>query len=151
MIPLTLDPAILLTNDGSNNPLRQLATVKQTTTNAWAGITSAGLYLMFLAVSVIDISLNLTALPSFIALDILGWLRALDLGNGAPLIFKFVALGVTMVLAILLGMGMPAVPAYVNAALLMGPLLVGLGMAHFTAHMFIFYFAVASAIAPISW
>ena len=115
---------------------------------ATAGITSAGLYLMFLAVSVIDISLNLTALPSFIALDILGWLRALDLGNGAPLIFKFVALGVTMVLAILLGMGMPAVPAYVNAALLMGPLLVGLGMAHFTAHMFIFYFACVSAITP---
>ncbi|MAT06266.1 MAG: phage major capsid protein [Acidimicrobiaceae bacterium] len=42
MIPLTLDPAILLTNDGSNNPLRQLATVKQTMTNAWQGVTSAG-------------------------------------------------------------------------------------------------------------
>ncbi|MBN8294375.1 TRAP transporter large permease subunit [Rhodobacter sp. NTK016B] len=115
---------------------------------AHAGITSAGLYLMFLAVSVIDISLNLTALPSFVALDILGWLRALDLGNGAPMLFQFAALGVTMVLAILLGMGMPAVPAYVNAALLMGPLLVGLGMAHFTAHMFIFYFACVSAITP---
>lgn len=115
---------------------------------AHAGITSAGLYLMFLAVSVIDISLNLTALPSFVALDILGWLRAMDLGNNAPLMAQFVALGVTMVLAILLGMGMPAVPAYVNAALLMGPLLVGLGMAHFTAHMFIFYFACVSAITP---
>ncbi|WP_370223619.1 TRAP transporter large permease subunit [Pararhodobacter marinus] len=115
---------------------------------AQAGITSAGLYLMFLAVSVIDISLNLTALPSFVALDILGWLRALDLGNGAPVLFQFVALGVTMVLAILLGLGMPAVPAYVNAALLMGPLLVGLGLAHFTAHMFIFYFACVSAITP---
>jgi TRAP-type uncharacterized transport system fused permease subunit len=30
----------------------------------------------------------------------------------------------------------------------MGPLLVGLGIAHFTAHMFIFYFACASAITP---
>jgi HK97 family phage major capsid protein len=39
---LTLDPAILLTNDGSNNPLRQLATVKQTMTGQWRGITSAG-------------------------------------------------------------------------------------------------------------
>lgn len=113
-----------------------------------AGITSAGLYLMFLAVSVIDISLNLTALPSFIALDILSWLRELDIGDGAPLAFQFIALGVTMVLAILFGMGMPAVPAYVNAALLMGPLLVGLGLAHFTAHMFIFYFACVSAITP---
>ena len=43
---------------------------------------------------------------------------------------------------------MPAVPAYINVALLMGPLLVGLGIATFTAHMFIFYFAVASAITP---
>ena len=42
MIPLTLDPAIMLTNAGSNNPLRQLATVKQTMTNAWQGVTSAG-------------------------------------------------------------------------------------------------------------
>ena len=33
MIPLTLDPAIMLTNAGSINPLRQLATVKQTMSN----------------------------------------------------------------------------------------------------------------------
>ncbi len=45
-------------------------------------------------------------------------------------------------------MGMPAVPAYINVALLMGPVLAGLGISTFTAHMFIFYFAVASAITP---
>ena len=33
-------------------------------------------------------------------------------------------------------------------ALLLGPVLAGLGIATFTAHMFIFYFAVASAITP---
>ena len=43
---------------------------------------------------------------------------------------------------------MPAVPAYINVALLMGPMLVGLGLATFTAHMCIFYFAIASAITP---
>jgi TRAP-type uncharacterized transport system fused permease subunit len=53
-----------------------------------------------------------------------------------------------MLLAVLLGMGMPAVPAYINVALLMGPMLIGLGIATLTAHMFIFYFAVASAITP---
>lgn len=42
MIPLTLDPAILLTSDGSNNPLRRLARVVTTTTNTWQGVTSAG-------------------------------------------------------------------------------------------------------------
>jgi len=113
-----------------------------------AGVTISTLYLMFLAVSVIDISLNLTGLASFIALDVLNWLRSLDLGGNAPLLFQFLALLITMLLAILLGMGMPAVPAYINAALLMGPLLIGLGIAHFTAHMFIFYFACASAITP---
>jgi len=113
-----------------------------------SGVTISTLYLMFLAVSVIDVSLNLTGLASFIALDVLGWLRALDLGGNAPILFQLLALLVTMLLAILLGMGMPAVPAYINAALLMGPLLVGLGIAHFTAHMFIFYFACASAITP---
>lgn len=42
MVPFTLDPSILLTNDGSNNPLRQLATIKLTTTDTWNGVTSAG-------------------------------------------------------------------------------------------------------------
>ena len=45
-------------------------------------------------------------------------------------------------------MGMPTVPAYVNVALLLGPLLANLGVSFFTAHLFVFYFAVASAITP---
>jgi hypothetical protein len=53
---------------------------------------------------------------------------------------QFIALFLTMCWRSLLGMGMPAVPAYINAALLMGPVLAGLGMSLFTAHMFIFYF-----------
>ncbi len=42
MVPLTLDPAILLTSAGSINPLRQVARVEQTVTDTWTGITSAG-------------------------------------------------------------------------------------------------------------
>lgn len=42
MIPLTLDPAVILTSAGSNNPLRKIARVVQTTTNEWRGVTSAG-------------------------------------------------------------------------------------------------------------
>jgi HK97 family phage major capsid protein len=42
MIPLSLDPAIMLTSAGSNNPLRQIATVRQTMTNTWQGVSSAG-------------------------------------------------------------------------------------------------------------
>jgi len=42
MVPLTLDPAIILNNDGRTNPLRKLARVVQTATESWTGVTSAG-------------------------------------------------------------------------------------------------------------
>ncbi|MEM7752489.1 MAG: TRAP transporter fused permease subunit [Pseudomonadota bacterium] len=113
-----------------------------------AGILISTLYLMFLAVSIIDFCLSFTGLPVFLSLDVLAWLNSLNLGGGGSVLFQFLALLMTMLLAVLLGMGMPAVPAYVNAALLMGPVLAGLGLSLFTAHMFIFYFAVASAITP---
>ena len=113
-----------------------------------AGILVSTLYLMFLAVSIIDFCLQFTGLPNFFSLDILGWLNTLNLGQGGSVGFQLIALFVTMIIALLLGMGMPAVPAYINVALLMGPVLAGLGIATFTAHMFIFYFAVASAITP---
>ena len=115
---------------------------------AESGITISSLYLMFLAVTVIDVCLNFTGLSKFVAIDVLKFLLSFDLGGDGSVLFQFLALVMTMLLSVLLGMGMPAVPAYVNVALLMGPLLVGLGIATFTAHMFIFYFAVASAITP---
>ncbi len=115
---------------------------------AESGITISTLYLMFLAVTVIDVCLNFTGLSKFVAIDVLRFLLSFDLGGDGSVFFQFIALFMAMLLAVLLGMGMPAVPAYVNVALLMGPLLVGLGIATFTAHMFIFYFAVASAITP---
>ena len=113
-----------------------------------AGILISTLYLMFLSVSVIDFCLNFTGLSGFIARDVLSLLRAFGAEVQSGGVFLFAALVVTMLMAILLGMGMPTVPAYVNVALLMGPLVVGLGIADFTAHMFIFFFAVASAITP---
>ncbi len=113
-----------------------------------AGVLVSTLYLMFLAVSIIDFCLQFTGLPTFISLDVLGWLQSINLGQGGSAAFQLIALFLTMLVAILLGMGMPTVPAYINVALLMGPVLAGLGIATFTAHMFIFYFAVASAITP---
>ena len=112
-----------------------------------AGVTVSTLYLMFLAVTVIDVCLNFTGLAKFVAVDVLGYLKSFDM-SVTSVGFQLFALLLTMLLAVLLGMGMPAVPAYINVALLMGPMLVGLGIATFTAHMFIFYFAVASAITP---
>ena len=113
-----------------------------------AGVLISTLYLMFLAVSIIDFCLSFTGLPVFLSLDVLAWLNSMSFGAEGSYFFQFLALLLTMCLAVLLGMGMPAVPAYINAALLMGPVLAGLGISLFTAHMFIFYFAVASAITP---
>jgi HK97 family phage major capsid protein len=42
MVPLTLDPALMLTSAGSNNPLRQICRVVQTVSNTWQGVSTSG-------------------------------------------------------------------------------------------------------------
>jgi len=59
-----------------------------------------------------------------------------------------IALGLTMVAGILLGMGMPTAPAYIMQTALLVPALVKLGVIVEAAHMFVFYFAILSAITP---
>jgi TRAP-type uncharacterized transport system fused permease subunit len=54
----------------------------------------------------------------------------------------------TMVVVIILGMGLPTAAAYVLAAAVVGPALTKLGLPPLTAHLFILYFAVFSALTP---
>jgi len=54
----------------------------------------------------------------------------------------------TMVVALILGMGMPTTAAYAIGAAVLAPGLQRLGVSPLVAHMFIFYFAVVSAITP---
>jgi TRAP transporter 4TM/12TM fusion protein len=68
----------------------------------------------------------------------------LDLAGVSQLLALFFA----MCIAILLGMGMPTTAAYAVAASVVAPGLVNLGIPHLTAHFFVFYFAVVSAITP---
>lgn len=42
LVPFTLDPTIILTNTGIVDPIRSISTVKQTATDTWSGVTSAG-------------------------------------------------------------------------------------------------------------
>ncbi len=42
LMPFTLDPSIVLVNDGRTNPMRQLATVRTVMTDNWQGVNSAG-------------------------------------------------------------------------------------------------------------
>jgi HK97 family phage major capsid protein len=51
MLPFVLDPTIVLTNSGSINPWRRISNVKQTTSNTWNGVTSAGVTAAWLAES----------------------------------------------------------------------------------------------------
>ena len=51
-------------------------------------------------------------------------------------------------LAIVLGCGMPTPSAYILAAVLVGPILVELGLDKMTAHLFLLYYAVMSALTP---
>ncbi|MCB1507692.1 MAG: TRAP transporter fused permease subunit, partial [Hyphomicrobiaceae bacterium] len=68
----------------------------------------------------------------------------LDLAGVSQLLALFFA----MCIAILLGMGMPTTAAYAVAASVVAPGLVALGIPMLTAHFFVFYFAVVSAITP---
>ncbi|MDB3902487.1 TRAP transporter large permease subunit, partial [Amylibacter sp.] len=66
-----------------------------------AGVTISTLFLMFLAVTVIDVCLNFTGLAKFVAIDVLGFLNSLDVSaNSAG--FQLFALFLTMLLAVLL-------------------------------------------------
>jgi TRAP transporter 4TM/12TM fusion protein len=60
----------------------------------------------------------------------------------------FSALLVAMVGALILGMGMPTLPAYLIIILVMGPAIQELGLSMLTAHMFVFYYGVASSLTP---
>jgi len=58
------------------------------------------------------------------------------------------ALILTAVAGIILGMGMPTTPAYIVMVALLVPAVIKMGAAAPAAHMFAFYFAILSAITP---
>jgi TRAP transporter 4TM/12TM fusion protein len=71
-----------------------------------------------------------------------------ELVIGLSMGIEFLALFFTMVVCVILGMGLPTTAAYVLAASVAGPALIKLGVAPIAAHLFIFYFAIMSAITP---
>ena len=119
------------------------------------GFLLSRLFLLLFAVSIISAFLNESGLTGELTRAVTSWLEKAQVISvfGFEIhivggVYLMLALTCAMLCAILLGMGMPTVPAYVNVALLLGPLLANLGVSFFTAHMFVFYFAVASAITP---
>lgn len=144
-----LVPLLLLDPETRAKPSKILVSL------ADGGILISRLFLLLFAVSIISAFLNESGLTGELTRAVTSWLENANsitlFGVTVPIVggvYLMLALFCAMVCAIILGMGMPTVPAYVNVALLLGPLLANLGVSFFTAHMFVFYFAVASAITP---
>jgi TRAP transporter 4TM/12TM fusion protein len=60
----------------------------------------------------------------------------------------FLALVLTMIASLILGMGLPTAAAYIIVATLVAPALVDLGVPLLPAHLFVFYSAMLSSITP---
>ena len=100
--------------------------------------SGATLLIAIAAIGILVGSLDSTGLGLKLA-NIIGAVRGESL---------FSALLVAMVGALVLGMGMPTLPAYLIIILVMGPAIQALGVSMLTAHMFVFYFGVASSLTP---
>ena len=59
-----------------------------------------------------------------------------------------ISLLLAMVVAMLLGTGLPTAAAYILAAAVVAPALIKLGIEPIAAHMFIFYFSIISGLTP---
>ena len=103
-----------------------------------AGATFGRLLMAIAVVGIIVAVLGATGLPQDFALLI-------DEVSGGSL---FMTLVVTGLAALMLGMGMPTLPAYLTIVLILGPAMQGLGLTVLAAHLFVFYYGVASSITP---
>ncbi|MCG8542095.1 MAG: TRAP transporter permease [Clostridia bacterium] len=68
----------------------------------------------------------------------------LFLGKGNLLI----TLILTMIACIVLGMGLPSIPAYIITATMAAPALAKMGIPHLVSHMFVFYFGMLANLTP---
>ena len=102
------------------------------------GATFAGLLMAIAAVGIVISTLAATGVPVKF-----GVLLSQALDHSMLIALLVVAGG-----CIVLGMGMPTLPAYVTVAAIALPSMKAFGLEPLTAHMFVFFIAVASAITP---
>ena len=77
-----------------------------------------------------------------IGTDLVSAIVSLSKGN------MIVGMFLTMITCIILGMGVPTTANYVIMATTYAPILIGMGMNEFAAHMFVFYFGIVADITP---
>ncbi|MEW6265844.1 MAG: TRAP transporter fused permease subunit [Thermodesulfobacteriota bacterium] len=141
-----------------------------TTSVLWATAASVGLYFltvrslaglkqrawnMVLALEAGGKSIVLVAALCACAQVVIGMVNLSGLGIkltemvlGLSAGIEFLALFFTMIVCLVLGMGLPTTAAYVLAASVAGPALIKLGVMPMAAQLFVFYFAIMSAITP---
>lgn len=100
--------------------------------------TTAKIGIIGAAIGIIVEVLVITAIAQRVAFVLL------DLAGGSLMLLLLL----TMVMAIILGMGAPPVAAYLVTALLLAPAIVEFGYPQIQAHFFVFYFAIVSMITP---
>lgn len=105
---------------------------------ARGGVTFGRLLMAIGTIGIIIAVLGSTGLPLEFAKVISG-----SAGESLLIALLFAALA-----SLALGMGMPTLPAYLTIIIILGPSLTSLGLTDLTAHFFVFYFGVASAITP---
>lgn len=67
-----------------------------------------------------------------------------NLGDGS----LFLALGLAMISSLILGMGLPTLPAYFLVAIFLAPAVAELGVSVLLAHLFVLLFAILSNVTP---
>ena len=102
------------------------------------GLAAAQIVVAVAAIGVVIGVMNMTGL----GLRFAGVMRAVA---GDSL---FLSLVMMMLGSLVLGMGMPTVPAYLIVILVMGPAIEVMGVPTVIAHLFVVYFGVLSAITP---
>jgi TRAP transporter 4TM/12TM fusion protein len=120
-----------------------LDTAKVTSKQTVDGISRGGLEMaplvgVLAAMGLIVELLEGTGLTQGVATTIIG------LGGG----LLVVVLVLAMIASILFGLGMPTPAAYILVVVLVAPGVIQMGVPELTTHMFVFYFAMLSAITP---
>lgn len=104
--------------------------------NGTVGAVAVGLTCVL--VGVVDGVLGLTG----VSLELTGWIMT---GGAGMLWLSLVLVAFT---CILLGLGLPTLPAYIICASIAVPPLLALGVAPFQTHMFVFYFSILAQLTP---
>lgn len=123
---------LLLNPELRRNPLRLFHALRQ------GGLAAAQIVVAVAAIGIVIGVMNMTGL----GLRFAGVIRYLAEDS------LFLSLVMMMLGSLVLGMGMPTVPAYLIVILVMGPAIEIMGVPTVVAHLFVVYFGVLSSITP---